>query len=172
MGKKYRSFIFRRVSFSLKFQGKESSVVINGDTDEIAIGALTLELVSIQPYSFDHYFNALKPDIIDEYSTEDEDVDNPKLISSRNPWFNEFWEHRFSCSLTTSSSCANHQLNETNWDSKLQFIVDATYVFAQALHTYFNCTSSTCYNASLKNINGTKLFQLILEKTFSSKFFL
>jgi hypothetical protein len=136
---------------------------------------LTLELVSIQPYAFDHYFNALKPDIPNEDSEEDEDDENhansnEKFISSRNPWFNEFWEHRFGCSLTSSPSCANHQLNETNWDGKLQFIVDATYVFARALHAYFNCTSSTCYNVSFNNINGTKLFQLILTKTFSSKF--
>jgi hypothetical protein len=109
---------------------------------------------------------------MDENYDEDENVDDPTSISSRNPWFNEFWENRFGCSLTTSTTCANHQLNETNWDSKLQFIVDATYVFAQALHAYFNCTSSVCNNVSLKNINGTKLFQLILEKKFSSKFFI
>ncbi len=132
-------------------------------------------MVSIQPHSFDRYFNALKPDITNEHSYEDEDVDNyssvTKSISSRNPWFNEFWERRFGCSLTSSSACAKHQLNETNWDSKLQFIVDATYVFAQALHIYFNCTSSICYNTSLQDINGTKLFQLILGEEFLSKFF-
>ena len=160
--------------FVIFIQGKESSVVISGETDEIAIGALTLELVSIQPYSFEHYFNALKPDTKNDDSNDKEDdeqeeEEDGKFISSRNPWFNEFWEHRFGCSLTSSSTCLNHRLNETNWDSKLQFIVDATYVFAQALHMYFNCTSSMCYNKSFNNINGTKLFQLILEKSFSSK---
>ena len=151
-------------------------MVISGETDEIAIGALTLELVSIQPYSFEHYFNALKPDTIDEDEEEEEEDDDTdrssnrqKSISSRNPWFNEFWEHRFGCSLTSSSTCINHRLNETNWDSKLQFIVDATYVFAQALHIYFNCTSTMCFNKSFNNINGTRLFQIILEKTFASK---
>lgn len=151
------------------FQGKESSVVINGETDEIAIGALTLELVSIQPYKFDRYFNSLKPNIINENSDEDENGE--KSISLRNPWFNEFWEHRFGCSLTSSTKCANYKLNETNWDSKLQFIVDATYVFAHALHMYFNCTTLTCYNVSFNAINGTRLFQLVLEKTFPSKNF-
>jgi metabotropic glutamate receptor 5 len=96
---------------------------------------------------------------------------NSKPILSRNPWFNEFWEHRFGCSLTTSSTCIKHQLNETNWDSKLQFIVDATYVFAYALHDYLHCSSTLCSNVSLTNINGKKLFQLILEKTFLSKFY-
>ena len=95
---------------------------------------------------------------------------NPKKITTRNPWFNEFWENRFGCSLTTSSTCMHHQLNETNWDSKLQFIVDATYVFAHALHAYINCSSESCPNKSLTDINGKKLFQMILEKTYLSKF--
>ncbi|CAF1479223.1 unnamed protein product [Adineta steineri] len=150
--------------------GKESSVVIQGDTDEIAVGALTLELISIQPVNFDRYFNALKPDTDKEYDEEyleDQVNPNEKYMLPRNPWFNEFWEHRFGCRLYSGDECREHQLNETNWDSKLQFIVDATYVFAQALHMYFNCTTSTCYNVSLNNINGTRLFKLILEKPFS-----
>ncbi|CAF3531494.1 unnamed protein product [Rotaria sordida] len=146
--------------------GKESSVVINGETDETAVGALTLELVSMQPENFDRYFNSLKPDLPDEIIHKNTHNKNSKIISSRNPWFNEFWEHRFGCSLTTSSTCINHQLNETNWDSKLQFIVDATYVFAHALHEYLNCSLLSCQNISLTDIDGKKLFQLILEKTF------
>ncbi|CAF1233682.1 unnamed protein product [Rotaria sordida] len=160
---------YRPVLIASDAWGKESSVVINGETDDIAVGALTLELVSIQPLNFDRYFNSLKPDIINRKKYENFYDNDEQSISSRNPWFNEFWENRFGCNLTSSSSsiCANYQLNETNWDSKLQFIVDATYVFAQALHTYFNCTSSTCFHVSLNYINGTKLFQLILEKTFT-----
>jgi hypothetical protein len=145
-------------------------VVINGETDEIAVGALTLELISIQPAGFDEYFNALRPDLPNENLPKNSNTKNSKFILSRNPWFNEFWEHRFGCSLTSSSKCRQHQLNETNWDSKLQFIVDAVYVFAYALHHYFNCTTISCPNISLTDINGKKLFQLILEKTFLSEF--
>ncbi|CAF4860679.1 unnamed protein product, partial [Rotaria socialis] len=54
---------FQPVLIASDAWGKESSVVINGETDEIAIGALTLELVSIQPANFDKYFNSLKPDL-------------------------------------------------------------------------------------------------------------
>ena len=151
------------------FQGKESSVVINGETDEIAVGALTLELVSIQPSGFDQYFNALRPDLPKEITPLTGDSETFKPVSSRNPWFNEFWEHRFGCSLTTSSTCRQHQLNETNWDSKLQFIVDATYVFAHGLHAYLHCTSSACPDISRTDIDGKKLFKLILEKTFLSE---
>ena len=147
----------------VSFQGKESSVVINGDTDEIATGALTLELVSMQPTNFDQYFNSLKPDLPDENL-----FDNNKH-SSRNPWFNQFWENRFSCNLRFSSTCREHRLNETNWDSKLQFIVDATYVFAHALHEYLNCSSTFCPNPSRIEIDGKKLFKLILEKNFLSE---
>ncbi len=126
-------------------------------------------MISIQPAGFDEYFNALKPDLPNEKMAKNLNNKNSKIISSRNPWFNEFWEHRFSCSLTTSSKCLQYQLNETNWDSKLQFIVDATYVFAHALHDYFNCTNITCPNISLTDINGKKLFQLILGKTYFSE---
>jgi hypothetical protein len=164
--------------YSFVFKGKESSVVIQGETDDIAIGALTLELISIQPLNFDRYFNALKPNIAyEKMSDDDENNDNDisrtnseRWFPSRNPWFNQFWEHRFNCNLRSSSSCSQQQLNETNWDSKLQFIVDATYVFAQALHMYFNCTSSICYNVSFNHIDGKRLFRIILEKTFSSMF--
>jgi metabotropic glutamate receptor 2/3 len=149
--------------------GKESSVVINGETDELAVGALTLELISNQPANFDRYFNALRPDIPNEKLYTNSPNKNLKPIVSRNPWFNEFWELRFSCNLT-NSSCLNHQLNETNWDSKLQFIVDAVYVFAHALHEYLNCSSTACLNTLLTDINGKKLFQLILGKIFLSEF--
>lgn len=138
--------------------------MINGETDEIAIGALTIELISIQPPGFDRYFNALKPDLPHRHLTK-----NSKNLPSRNPWFNEYWEHRFGCSLTKSIKCSQHQLNVTNWDSKLQFIVDAVYVFAHALHQYLNCTTNVCPDVSSMDIDGKKLFQLILERTYLSE---
>lgn len=148
---------------------------MNGETDEIAVGALTLELVSMQPLNFDRYFHSLKPEIINgkidyNFHYHDEHMTNEEhTMSARNPWFNEFWESRFGCNLLASPQCTNYQLNVSNWDSKLQFIVDATYVFANALHMYLNCTSTACNTTSLKNINGTKLFHSILERTFISK---
>ena len=93
MGKKdsFSSDLTDFSSSSSSIKGKESSVVINGDTDETAVGALTLELVSFQPFSFDHYFNALTPDTINDNSDEDEGLNNhstnEKSISLRNPWF-------------------------------------------------------------------------------------
>ena len=125
----------------------------------------------MQPANFNQYFNSLKPDLQHRNMHENIDHKNSKMTTSRNPWFNEFWENRFSCSLTTSSTCIHHQLNETNWDSKLQFIVDATYVFAYALHDYLNCSSFSCSNTLLTAINGKRLFQSILEITFTSKFY-
>ncbi|CAF1641511.1 unnamed protein product, partial [Didymodactylos carnosus] len=139
--------------------GKESSVVINGETDDIAAGTLTIELISKEPSQFDHYFNSLKPTnpIITNLS-------NSAL--SRNPWFNEFWEHRFGCSLKLNETCYEQKLNETNWDSKLQFIVDAVHVFAHALHRYLNCSNQTSTPCKITDINGTKLFDIILNGKF------
>jgi hypothetical protein len=108
--------------------------------------------------------------LLNENLHKNKNTKNLKPIPSRNPWFNEFWEQRFGCNLTTSPTCIRYQLNESNWDSKLQFIVDATYVFAHALHEYFNCSLTSCSNVSLTDIDGKFLFQLILEKTFPSKF--
>ena len=144
-------------------------MVIQGETDEIAVGALTLELVSIQPKHFDRYFNALKPDRLDETVPANVELKTPPSTSARNPWFNQFWEQRFACSLSASATCHEHQLNETNWDSKLQFIVDATYVFAQALHAYLNCSADACPNVSRADINGKKLFRIILQRAFESE---
>ena len=144
-------------------------MVIQGETDEIAVGALTLELVSIQPKNFDRYFNALKPDRIVEAVPTNVEIQTPSTTSARNPWFNQFWEQRFACSLSASPACHEHQLNETNWDSKLQFIVDATYVFAQALHAYLNCSDDACPNISRADVNGKKLFRIILQKAFESE---
>jgi hypothetical protein len=146
-------------------------VVIQGETDEIAVGALTLELVSNQPKNFDRYFNALKPDRLVEADTTTVEIQTSPSTSARNPWFNQFWEQRFACSLSASPACHEHQLNETNWDSKLQFIVDATYVFAQALHAYLNCSVDACPNTSRADINGKKLFRIILQKAFLSELF-
>ena len=131
---------------------------------------MTLELVSLQPEDFDQYFNSLKPDVPNREVHQSGNDKFSKLSSSRNPWFNEFWEHHFDCQLTTSSMCTDYQLNETNWDSKLQFIVDATYVFAHALHDYLHCSPSSCPDISSTDINGEELFKLILAKTFYRKF--
>lgn len=144
-------------------------MVISGETDEIALGALTIELISIQPAGFDRYFNALKPDLPHGNLPKNSPKKNSKILPSRNPWFNEFWEHRFGCNLTNSIKCSHHKLNESNWDSKLQFIVDAVYVFAYALHRYFNCSANSCPNMTLTDIDGKKLFQLILEQTYLSE---
>ena len=143
--------------------------MIHGETDEIAIGALTIELISIQPAGFDRYFNALKPDLPHGNVRKNSQTKNSNKLLSRNPWFNEFWEHRFGCSLSKSIKCSQHQLNVTNWDSKLQFIVDAVYVFAYALHQYLNCTTIACPDISLLDIDGKKLFQLILDRTYLSE---
>ena len=54
---------------------------------------------------------------------------NPK----QNPWFNQYWEKKFSCSLNDTASCKNHSLVNVTLDSKVAYVVDAVNVFLYAL---------------------------------------
>ena len=97
--------------------------------DFVAEGALTIELQSEYIPEFDAYFKALSP-----------------LTNTRNPWFVEFWEHVHSCTFNTTISeqdpelfpmCSGDELlTPTNYkqESKIQFVYDAVYAMAHALH--------------------------------------
>lgn len=71
------------------------------------------------------------------------------LFSSRNPWFDEFWEDTFACKLERNFPLVfkpgenDKVCNESSrlsdkvgyeQESKIQFVVDAVYAFAHALH--------------------------------------
>ncbi|KAH8272471.1 hypothetical protein KR044_007720, partial [Drosophila immigrans] len=100
--------------------------------EDIAEGAITVELQSEIIEDFDRYMMQLTP-----------------LSNQRNPWFAEYWEDTFNCALTGSSQGnATNQKERTVCDdnlrlsekvgyeqeSKTQFVVDAVYAFAHALH--------------------------------------
>ncbi|XP_044259087.1 metabotropic glutamate receptor 5-like [Tribolium madens] len=112
--------------------------------EEEAWGALSIRIHSPYVKSFDEYYWSLKPH-----------------NNTRNPWFREFWESRFSCSLdgppddtlsidtllnSTQSSTVNKTdsrklcsgeeslLDKYRQDSKLSFVIKAVYSLAHALH--------------------------------------
>ncbi|XP_022245723.1 metabotropic glutamate receptor-like [Limulus polyphemus] len=98
--------------------------------EAVAEGAITVELQSKEINEFDWYMKNLTP-----------------LNNRRNPWFEEYWEDVFSCTLPHN---VNHQINNTvlvcstnlrldesvgyKQESKVQFVVDAVYSIAHALH--------------------------------------
>ncbi|XP_057330958.1 metabotropic glutamate receptor isoform X1 [Microplitis mediator] len=123
--------------------GRQNKLV-EGIEDE-AEGAITVELQSKTIPSFDDYMQALTPQ-----------------INKRNPWFGEYWEDVFDCTLpknppviikkynnNNSSSSNNYNSKNLNicssklrlspskgyeQESKVQFVVDAVYAFALALN--------------------------------------
>ncbi|XP_044742127.1 metabotropic glutamate receptor [Chrysoperla carnea] len=108
--------------------GKQQKLVEG--VESVAEGAITVELQSTHVPGFDEYMKSLTPE-----------------NNARNPWFEEYWEEIFECTLeknvplTTNQSlkmCGPHlRLNERvgyEQESKIQFVVDAVYAFALALH--------------------------------------
>ncbi|GBM00754.1 Metabotropic glutamate receptor [Araneus ventricosus] len=107
--------------------GKQEKLV--EDLERAAEGAITVELASTEIAEFNDYMKNLTP-----------------ATNIRNPWFEEYWESVFSCTLpenvkpNSNSSvvvCSpNLRLDESvgyNQESKVQFVVDAVYAFAHAL---------------------------------------
>ncbi|XP_064537682.1 metabotropic glutamate receptor [Drosophila montana] len=122
--------------------------------EDIAEGAITVELQSEIIEDFDRYMMQLTPH-----------------NNKRNPWFAEYWEDTFNCVLSTASDDGK-LMNEHDQDaslpqnekpkitcddsfrlsekvgyeqeSKTQFVVDAVYAFAHALHNLHNdlCTQN------------------------------
>ena len=59
-----------------------------------AVGGISIRIHSPRVDSFDKEYFALKPD---------------KSTLARNPWFQEFWENRFNCTLLPSALAYSSQ---------------------------------------------------------------
>ncbi|KAH8361312.1 hypothetical protein KR084_008914 [Drosophila pseudotakahashii] len=120
--------------------------------EDIAEGAITVELQSEIIEDFDRYMMQLTPG-----------------TNQRNPWFAEYWEDTFNCVLEpvseqsnapttvdfadikiepkSKTTCEkNFRLSEKvgyEQESKTQFVVDAVYAFAYALHNLHNDRCNT-----------------------------
>lgn len=119
--------------------------------EDVAAGAITVELQSVFIDEFDAYMAALRP-----------------ATNVRNPWFAEFWEQTFRCRLPLATNdgaafigplrdprplCPDGSTSPVDrrqpdepassgrrrssgfvQDSKVQFVIDAVYAFAHGLH--------------------------------------
>lgn len=108
--------------------GKQQKLVES--LEEVAEGAITVELQSENIPGFDHYMMTLTPE-----------------SNQRNPWFDEYWQDTFGCVLAQYAGLTADPLVEIcdsrlrlsekvgyEQESKVQFVVDAVYAFALALH--------------------------------------
>ncbi|XP_013365940.1 PREDICTED: metabotropic glutamate receptor 3 [Chinchilla lanigera] len=124
-------------------------------------GALTLELAARRLPQFDRYFRALSP-----------------ATNLRNPWFREFWEQKFQCSLRGGPrrACPEHlALDASNYEqeSKIMFVVNAVYAMAHALHRMQRalCPNTTKLCDAMKVLDGRKLYRdYLLKINFTAPF--
>ena len=113
--------------------------------------------------TFDNYFTSLSPD---NYSS--------------NVWFNELWELKFGCSISSSKMCGmlqpNMTLNTTDFEQAdhITLVSDTVLAFAHAIHDLVEsrCPNSTLCDAILeerllgKAINGELLRQQLYNISF------
>ena len=123
--------------------GAQESVVRGSEA--VADGAFTIELASYPIPRFNDYFTSLHP-----------------YNNTRNPWFREFWENQFQCSLH-DLGCGKHSLKDVPFEpeSKIMFVVNAVFAMATALHNMRQalCPNSTSVCEALKPGNGRKFYK-------------
>ncbi|KAK9406305.1 metabotropic glutamate receptor 3 [Crotalus adamanteus] len=126
-------------------------------SEPIADGAITIELASYPIQEFAVYFRNLNP-----------------YNNSRNPWFQEFWEHKFQCSFY-NQNCSHFSLKSGQFEqeSKIMFVVNAVYAMAHALHNMHQalCPNATKLCDSMKPVNGKRFYKdFMLNVTFDAPF--
>lgn len=128
----------------------------------VAHGMISI-IPKTQPYpEFDDYFLSLNPN-----------------NNRHNPWFAEYWERQFNCSLKSDSSASTRcdtdkQKLGRNYkqNSKVPFTVDAVYAFAYALQLLTKkCLEPLCREIidSTNTIYGNLLLAALHETKFTSK---
>ncbi|XP_054163269.1 metabotropic glutamate receptor 1-like [Oppia nitens] len=139
--------------------------------EEEAMGGLSVRIYSTNIPDFDDYYFALNP-----------------VNNSRNPWFREFWESRFNCSLqnlTGSSVSAikpgngivyNKQCtgtetlddNKHRQDTKMGFVKKAIWTMAYGLHIMqkSQCPNTTGLCPNMLPVNGSVFLQHLMNVSF------
>ena len=141
--------------------GKQQQVI--QDLEEVAAGAITVELESKKIEDFDEYMFGLSPE-----------------NNTRNPWFRDYWQKLTGCLHRNGSqkrASAGVKLCDKNvslrynsayeQDSKVQFVIDAVYAFAYALQKLKQdlCPNSVGICDQMKAVDGGKFYKKYLLKT-------
>ena len=114
--------------------------------------------------AFDDYFLSLNP------------------LTNRNPWFIEFWEATFNCSLGASPDLDDCEMNNQtlsrtatrySQSNEVPLVFDAVFALAHSIHNIINdrCSNGELCREILSNynvINGTFLRQQLLNVSFPS----
>ncbi|KAM3601915.1 uncharacterized protein V6R79_021119 [Siganus canaliculatus] len=127
-----------------------------------AAGGITIKLKSAYVTWFDDYYLNLKPD-----------------ANLRNPWFPEFWQHRFQCRLrghpqentmyNRTCSWRESLRNQYAQDTKMGFVINAIYSMAYGLHAMQEslCPGYKGLCDSMRPIDGRKLLEFLMKTNFT-----
>ncbi|XP_008319060.1 metabotropic glutamate receptor 4 isoform X2 [Cynoglossus semilaevis] len=142
--------------------GSKISPVVH--QEEMAEGAVTILPKRQSIKGFDRYF-----------------ISRTLENNRRNIWFAEFWENNFSCKLSRHAvkkgsglrKCTNQERigKDSNYEQegKVQFVIDAVYSMAHALHNMHQelCPGKVGLCAKMDPINGTHLLKHIRRLNFA-----
>ncbi|XP_060913546.1 metabotropic glutamate receptor 4-like [Labrus mixtus] len=142
--------------------GSKISPILN--QEEMAEGAVTILPKRQAIKGFDRYF-----------------ISRTLENNRRNIWFAEFWENNFQCKLSRHAvkkgsgikKCTNHERigkdSSYEQEGKVQFVIDAVYAMAHALHNMHRdlCPGKVGLCSKMESINGTLLLKYIRNVNFS-----
>ncbi|XP_036391957.1 metabotropic glutamate receptor 5b [Megalops cyprinoides] len=127
-----------------------------------AAGGITIKLQSADVKWFDDYYLKLRPE-----------------TNLRNPWFPEFWQHRFQCrlkghpqeSIKYNRTCSKKENLRQQYaqDTKMGFVINAIYSMAYGLH---NMQKALCPGVAglcdaMRPIDGRKLLDFLMMTNFT-----
>ncbi|XP_056131425.1 metabotropic glutamate receptor 4 isoform X2 [Lampris incognitus] len=142
--------------------GSKIAPILN--QEEMAEGAVTILPKRQSIRGFDRYF-----------------ISRTLENNRRNIWFAEFWENNFQCKLSRHAlkkgsgikKCTNHERigkdSSYEQEGKVQFVIDAVYAMAHALHDMHKdlCPGKVGLCSKMDTINGTLLLKYIRNVNFT-----
>ena len=126
--------------------------------ENIARNAVTLTLQTKQIADFREYFIKLRP-------TKNQDL--------RNPWFRQFWEEHFKCSLSDSICQSNNTISPNyHFDDKVPYVIDAVYSLAYTLDKLYSryCPDRKGACEKFLSVSGEDVLQVLRNITFPGVF--
>uniref|UniRef100_A0AAQ4QS30 Metabotropic glutamate receptor 5 n=1 Tax=Gasterosteus aculeatus aculeatus TaxID=481459 RepID=A0AAQ4QS30_GASAC len=127
-----------------------------------AAGGITIKLQSADVKWFDEYYLKLRPE-----------------NNQRNPWFPEFWQHRFHCrlkghpqeSFKYNRTCSKRESLRQQYaqDTKMGFVINAIYSMAYGLHNMQRalCPGYQGLCDAMRPIDGATLLDFLMKTNFT-----
>lgn len=128
--------------------------------EKYAEGAITVSLTEANFSEFKAYFTSLKPE-------------NRSKI---NPWFKEYWELQFNCSLEINKSTCRKDASlktlDMRIDDKVPFVIDAVYAFAHGLNNMYKrlCPAQNGLCSEMKDNFDAKSLRELRDLLFNVTF--